>query len=347
MYRNIKHAFFQPAENELISILHFHLRNPIMVGGKKTMDVQVYAEVMEVTQALDGGRRLGHDVDEIEEEQRERERRNKINNEIRSFTQRVQEIWEKEFPDLRIEFDSPFRDEGFFGVPNRSTVFIMPTQNALIELVEIPFLVISLQDIELVNLERVGFNLRNFDMAIIFKDYKRDPKRIDAIPGKYIDSIKEWLNEYSIKYYESKMNLSWKPILRSITEDPEKFIEEGGWDFLDINRSDDDGDDEDSEMSDQEFKVQSGSEGGDADALSDEESSEEESVVDSADEEPATDSDDEEEEEEGMSWDELEKEAIKQDRERGDSDEDSEEERRKRRKRAGGAPQSMAKRVRR
>ena len=27
----------------------------------------------------------------------------------------------------------------------------------------------SLEDIEVVNLERVGFNLKNFDMAIVFK----------------------------------------------------------------------------------------------------------------------------------------------------------------------------------
>ncbi len=45
MYRNIKHALFQPAENEMITILHMHLHNPIMVGNKKTKDVQFYTEV--------------------------------------------------------------------------------------------------------------------------------------------------------------------------------------------------------------------------------------------------------------------------------------------------------------
>jgi nucleosome binding factor SPN SPT16 subunit len=42
MYRNIKHAFFQPAEKEMITILHFHLHNYIMVGTKKTNNVQFY-----------------------------------------------------------------------------------------------------------------------------------------------------------------------------------------------------------------------------------------------------------------------------------------------------------------
>lgn len=39
--RNVKHAFFQPADNEMIALVHFHLVNPIMVGKKKTNDVQV------------------------------------------------------------------------------------------------------------------------------------------------------------------------------------------------------------------------------------------------------------------------------------------------------------------
>ncbi len=32
-----------------------------------------------------------------------------------------------------------------------------------------PFVVVPLEDIEIINLERVGFNLKNFDMAIVFK----------------------------------------------------------------------------------------------------------------------------------------------------------------------------------
>lgn len=55
--RNIKHAFYQPAENEMITLVHFHLRNPIMVGKKKTADVQFYSEVMDSVQTLDAGRR--------------------------------------------------------------------------------------------------------------------------------------------------------------------------------------------------------------------------------------------------------------------------------------------------
>lgn len=49
-----------------------------MVGKKKTDDVQFYTEVGEAVQTLDGGRRSMYDPDEIEEEQRERDVRNKV-----------------------------------------------------------------------------------------------------------------------------------------------------------------------------------------------------------------------------------------------------------------------------
>ena len=38
-----------------------------------------------------------------------------------------------------------------------------------VELLEMPFTVITMAEVNIVNLERVGFNLRNFDMTIVFK----------------------------------------------------------------------------------------------------------------------------------------------------------------------------------
>ena len=45
----------------------------------------------------------------------------------------------------------------------------MPTVNCLVELVEAPATVVAMPAVAIVNLERVGFNLRNFDMVIVFK----------------------------------------------------------------------------------------------------------------------------------------------------------------------------------
>ncbi len=70
---------------------------------------------------------------------------------------------------LGLEFEIPFRDLGFFGVPHKTTSFIMPTVNCLVELVDVPFTAITMAEVGIVNLERVGFSLRNFDMTFVFK----------------------------------------------------------------------------------------------------------------------------------------------------------------------------------
>lgn len=326
MFRNIKHSFFQPAEKEMITLVHFHLHNPIMVGNKKTKDVQFYVEVMEVVQTLGGGRRSAyHDPDEIEEEQKERDRRNRINQEFQNFVKKMGEVWEQSpWRELDLEFDIPFRELGFHGVPSKSSAFIVPTVNCLVELIETPFLVVTLNDIEIVNLERVGLGQKAFDMAIVFKDFKRDVLRIDAIPSTSLDGIKEWLNSMNIKYYESRLNLNWRPILKTILDDPDKFIEDGGWEFLNLEVSD----------SESEKSAESDAyEPSDVDEASESEDddSDDESVVESEEEEEEED----EEEEEGMTWDELEAQATREDREKGEES-DSEDDRRRKKAKAAG-----------
>ncbi len=76
------------------------------------------------------------------------------------------------------------------------------------------------------------------------QDLTRDVLRIDAVPSTSLDNVREWLQSMDIKFYENKINLNWKPILKSILEDPEGFINEGGWDFLDAEAGSE-GEDED------------------------------------------------------------------------------------------------------
>ncbi|KAF5454235.1 hypothetical protein F2P56_023915 [Juglans regia] len=328
MYRNIKHAFFQPAEKEMITVLHFHLHNHIMVGNKKTKDVQFYVEVMDVVQTLGGSRRSAYDPDEIEEEQRERDRKNKINMDFQNFVNRVHDLWgQPQFKALDLEFDQPLRELGFHGVPHKASTFIVPTSSCLVELIENPFVVITLNEIEIVNLERVGLGQKNFDMTIVFKDFKRDVFRIDSIPSSSLDGIKEWLDTTDLKYYESRLNLNWRPILKTITDDPEKFIEDGGWEFLNMDISDSDSENSESDQGYEPSDVQS-------DSVSDDEDDNSESLVESEDDEEE-DSEEESEEEKGKTWEELEREASYADREKGD-DSDSEEERTRRKMKAFG-----------
>ncbi|PIN25765.1 Global transcriptional regulator, cell division control protein [Handroanthus impetiginosus] len=337
MFGNIKHAFFQPAEKEMITLLHFHLHNHIMVGNKKTKDVQFYVEVMDVVQTIGGGKRSAYDPDEIEDEQRERDRKNKINLDFQNFVNRVNDLWgQPQFKSFDLEFDQPLRELGFHGVPHKSSAFIVPTSSCLVELIETPFVVITLSEIEIVNLERVGLGQKNFDMTIVFKDFKRDVMRIDSIPTSSLDGIKEWLDTTDLKYYESRLNLNWRQILKTITDDPEQFIEDGGWEFLNLEASDSDS--ENSQESDQGYEpsdVQS-------DSGSEDEGDDSESLVESEDDED-DDSDEEDEEDEGKTWEELEREASNADREKG-HESDSEEDRKRRKMKAFGKSRQPARR---
>ena len=319
VFRNVKHAFFQPADNEMVCLLHFRLHNEIMAGKKKTRDMQFYTEVMDVVQTLDAGRRSAYDPDEIEEEQRERERRNRVNAGYQAFVKQVQQIWERDFRNLDLEFDIPFRELGFQGVPHKSTALVLPTVHCIVELIEQPAFVVSLVAIEIVNLERVGFGLKNFDLAIVFKDFTREVHRIDAIPADKVEQVKEWLTSMNIKYYESKMNLVWKPILKTILADPEAFVEDGGWEFLNMEASDSEGEEEEESEG---FEPDSSEMDSEESSSDDDESEFDEEEEDSEDEE-------EELEEEGKDWDELEAEALESDRKRAREGDLSDDERKR------------------
>jgi len=79
MYGNIKHSLFQPCENEVMVLIHFYLKNPVLVGRKKSQNVQFLTEVVDASVALDSARRSMYDPDELDEEQRERQLRKKLN----------------------------------------------------------------------------------------------------------------------------------------------------------------------------------------------------------------------------------------------------------------------------
>ena len=93
----------------------------------------------------------------------------------------------------RIEVDIPFRELGFSGVPFRSNVLLQPTTDTLVFLTEPPFLVLTLNEIEIAHLERVQYGLKNFDMVFVFQDFTRTPVHINTIPSAQLDNVKEWL----------------------------------------------------------------------------------------------------------------------------------------------------------
>lgn len=113
LFSNVKHLFFQPCDNELIVLLHVHLKNPVMIGKKKikvciitfifmhqdaifltiiAQDIQFYREASDVQFDETGNRRrrkIYGDEDELESEQEERRRRAALNQEFKAFSEKI------------------------------------------------------------------------------------------------------------------------------------------------------------------------------------------------------------------------------------------------------------------
>ncbi len=113
----------------------------------------------------------------------------------------------------------------------KSVVRVRPTKNCLIAISEFPFFVIDIADIEIAYFERVSFGIKNFDMALIFKDFTTF-KRINSVPIEHLDDIKQYLNSINVIYFEGVLPMNWPNILSYIKGDFESFLEQGGWKFL-------------------------------------------------------------------------------------------------------------------
>ena len=293
IYKNIKHAFYQPSEKELIVILHFTLKNPILVGKKKRDELQFTREVG--GQSDDMKLKSRSDFEEYEQELKENMYKERVNKEFLLFTERIEE------QNPQIQFDIPYRELAFEGAPFKSSLWLMPTVNALISLSDIPFFVLSLDEIELVYFERVSQSIRNFDIAIIFKNLNKPVHRISSVPATYLEMLKNWLDSVDILFTEGVAPINWVIIMNKIKKDPDNFIEEGCWNILhhEVEESEDDDSEEDG---DPEFKTSE---------IEEEEESEYEEDEESEYSEESSYDDEEDLSEEGLSWEELGKQALK------------------------------------
>ncbi|CAJ0829656.1 22431_t:CDS:2 [Entrophospora sp. SA101] len=227
---NIKHLFFQPCDYELIVILHIHLINPIVFGKEKAKDIQFFRETSDAQfDETDYGKRKTKYVDEEEvgSELKDHRRQFLLNKSFKGFANKIAKSSNE-----KVHVDVPFRDIGFFGFPFKTNVLLQPTTDCLVHLVDLPFLVITMSDVEVVNLERIQHGFKNFDMVLIFKDYTRPPMHIDTIPMHQLEGVKEWMDSKDILFYEGTTNLNWAQIMRYINKDPVGFYNNGGWSFL-------------------------------------------------------------------------------------------------------------------
>lgn len=308
LFSNVKHCVFQPCENEMLVLIHFHLHNPIMIGKKKTKDVQFYREALDsVVDDTVGRRRKANygDEDELAQEQEERRRRKQVNDEFKLFGEQIVEM------SKTIAVDVPFRDLGFYGVPSRQNVLLQPTTECLVHLTEPPFFIVTLAEIEIAYLERVVFGLKNFDLVFVFKDHKKPPMHVNSIPMNSLEYVKDWLDSVDVVYAESNINFNWTNIMKTIQEDPVGFYEMGGWAALQVDNKEA-AFSSDEEEGESEFEPSD--ESGDSSA-SDSEDDEDYDSEDASEEDEDYDEEDDEDED-APDWDELEEESRLEDERR-------------------------------
>lgn len=324
LYANIKNAFFQAAQKDLIVLVHFHLHSPIMIGKKAQHDIQFYTDVTEEFDHLVGKfRRNTTDSESIEEEYRERQLKKKLNDQFSAFAKKVEEK-------ANMEFDIPYRDLEFTGTPFRASVNLVPTVNCLVSLVEAPFFVLNLDEVEMVVFERISFGLKNFDMVFVMKDYSKPVSTINCIPIDKLDTLKDWLLQVDIVYFESKINLVWNQMMKIVKADASwNPWGENGWTKYLGNHDDDDDDDEPQE---EEYVPDDGSEA--------EEYSSDEYESDDYSDEYESEYESDSSEEEGEDWDTLLKKAHASDERKRVRDEfsDDEDAPKSKRPRNGGGP---------
>jgi nucleosome binding factor SPN SPT16 subunit len=328
IYTNVKHAIYQPCENDQVVLIHLNLIDPIIVGKKKTQDIQFYTETRSANDDLNQRRRAGYDPDEIMEEQREREMIERLNKTFKRFVKEVEEEYLEKY---NMDFDIPYRELGFQGTPAKSNVDIFPCRDCLVSVSEWPPFVLTIEEVDIVYFERVSFGLRNFDMVFVFKDYTKAPARVSSIPVETLVAIKQWLGELSIPWYEGPTNMNWNNVLKEVLKDKVAFVEAGGWEgwFGDAESDEDDEDDEDSEYEEDEDDDEEEGDEDDEDAAEGDSDDDDDSSYADEDEDESEGSLDSDESE-GLDWEELEKKAAKSDKKKAkkhkhEEDEDSDD----------------------
>ena len=286
----------------MIVILHFHLKAPIQLGEKPVKDVQFYKEFgvqAEDINVVKRGRKR-NDLDELEEEEAERAARKRLNTRFHNYAKLIEQASKR--TQTPIAVDMPENDLAFFGCPQRQVVKIRPTKDCLVAISDFPFFVMDVDDIEIVAFERMFYGMKNFDLAIVFKDFSNFT-RINSVPIEHAEALRDYFNEIGIIYIETLAPLKWQEILNVIKEDFPAWLDEGAWtQFVegdDSEAAQEESEDEEDPACSYDQEDDSSDESDFSD-VSDEESSDVESEADLS--------------EEGLSWDEHEKQAAEEDR---------------------------------
>lgn len=123
---------------------------------------------------------------------------------------------EEQSGDYKIVFEKPQRALGFEGNWNRARLFLQPTPNTLMHVIETSPFILTLSEVEICCFERIIPGIKSFDLVFVFKNYDRPVLRIESIDIKDLEEVKNWLDRMNLLYFEVAQNLVWKNVLGQI-----------------------------------------------------------------------------------------------------------------------------------
>ncbi|XP_026395789.1 FACT complex subunit SPT16-like [Papaver somniferum] len=225
MQTDVNKAFLRVEDEKMPPLLHFHLRDPIKVGTETRQNIQF--------RLMKNG--SYNDSDNIEKEKQPRD--TVRDEELKKFVHNVRQKFRYvpvfrcyPFGDAEIHKTDEF--QGYVPSKAAPTRFSL-TFSSLLGLVDEPFIVVNMYEVEIVNLMLKPVSKPvEMDMTIIFQDFKRDLVRINSIPIDRLDLIKDHCNLAKVKYYENFLDPDWGSIVKSIADSPRTFAVNGGWRFL-------------------------------------------------------------------------------------------------------------------
>ena len=217
LFSNIKSIFYQQGDFELISLIHFNFKEPILVNDKPTHNLQFHKK--QGVNYHDTSRRENEHMAMLRQQEEEDELF-RVNREFQGFVDKIEQ---------ETNFTPQMLQKGFVGVYFKESASISLTSNALVSVNETPFFVLYLDDIEIVNFERVTYATKTFDCVFIFKDKTKPVKTISSIETTKLSSLKTVLDSLNIVFMETKISINWPVLMQTIIADPLGFYNSGGW----------------------------------------------------------------------------------------------------------------------
>ncbi|KAM0679317.1 FACT complex subunit spt16 [Binucleata daphniae] len=222
LFSNIKHMFFCEGTIEHRVLIHFNLYQPVYIP-KKSYNIQFYKE--SGTNTVQDTSKIKDEYYEAAIEKEEENKRREINNEFSLFVDKIES-----HSKLRVQL--PTKAGAFYGVPHKGSVYIQPTSECIVNLIEAPFFVLTLSEVEIVCFERVMYGVKTCDMTFIFKNKETPVCTVQSIDALQLHKVKEFLDDKNICFVELRVNIQWSNFIKVILQDPVHFYNSGGWNEL-------------------------------------------------------------------------------------------------------------------